>query len=370
MSAIPRERILKRTVLLAGLPDYSTWRVSAGWLYMNRVGDATATFATIGDRLAADDDTDIDLFDNDDLFDATDADDPLNDLDDANDGGFLPGSIGQRLFGGDDFDLGWHSGLEVRVARLPDEHVINANEDLTGPYRLPWFLSGGLYGGFEFRYFQVNGWEQAHAFDIDDDDLLGGTSPIQVGRDGRVVVRQDSVLLNGEANLLSPTSKPGLYLVYGFRYLRLEEDFDAVFTDVSQTDAASIGLRVDNDLYGFQIGVIHDAYYGPLSLSGFGKVGLFGVDSDAGFSLDSDIDYSKQKDGIGIGMVAELGLTARCLVTRSLSIESGYRVMLVSGVALASDQLDGANLATGDFRPNDDGDAFYHGATLNVTYRY
>jgi len=360
----------------------SAWEVRGGWLYLERTGGNGSIFST-GDRDGDgvdDDDTDTDLFDNDDDIDLTDADDGDNDNDDLNDVGFDNGTIGNRLLGGDDFDLGYASGWEVSMLRLPTAmgggalgcgsacgcgQPVGCGDCCCGA------AGAGAGCGMELRYFQLEGWDDTRTLVLDDDDTLGGINPIQIGRDATAAVRYDSDLYNAEINLLRAAIRPGVYLIGGFRYVRLEETLGARLTDVGDTDVASFGYDLENDLYGGQLGALIDlGQRGPLTVRAFGKAGIYGVDSDSDFGLDSDIDIASRSSDSGVAFVGELGLTGGYALTNNLSIESGYRLLWIDGVALATEQVDSTNFQNGAYNLNNDGDVFYHGVTASAVYRW
>ncbi len=179
---------------------------------------------------------------------------------------------------------------------------------------------GGGCGGLlaEVRYWQVD------SFDADLSTEFENTAQ---------AFSYSTRIYNFEANLLLGADSP-IRLLGGIRYIRLEED----------TSAAEAGIgaifRTSNDLYGLQLGAEADLYqnnsFGPLALRGFCKAGIYAANSNAAFDCGClAVDTRKDREAY----VVETGLTAGFQPVDWLSLDAGYRVVWLDGVALAGEQF-------------------------------
>lgn len=141
-------------------------------------------------------------------------------------------------------------------------------------------------------------------------------------------------IYNTEINLLTGGDSWYRFLG-GFRYIRYEED--TTFTEVGLSDSA----RTDNDLWGLQLGTEIDLYrnntFGPLAFRGFCKGGIFAANS--GSQLASTFNASSanvRKDREA--WLVEAGLIGGFQPCCWLSLDFGYRVLWLDGIALAGEQ--------------------------------
>jgi len=178
-----------------------------------------------------------------------------------------------------------------------------------------------------------------------------------------------SDLLNWEINGRYRIAE-GLAVLAGFRYLEIDERFEA------ELPGAAIPFDYEaltrNRLYGAQIG--GDAILwqgcGPLSVQAEGRAGVYGnsIAQDSMFSTGV-ATLPAQGRKTFTSLVGEVALTARYTITDRLAIRGGYRLLWVDGVALATDQIAASNFVTSS-GINATGDVFYHGAFTGLNYEW
>lgn len=209
-------------------------------------------------------------------------------------------------------------------------------------------------------------------------------------------VQRDWEVHNVELNLLgfnycSPCSRWRMGWLAGVRYLRFTEDFlystdpvDYVFT--GDPNEMHYGIEVENNLIGFQVGGRLERCCGRAwSVYADTRVGVFGnyieqsssVYGANGPAYVSDptnpfygcpVCVSSDKDDVSL--VGELILGLDWRVTCHWSVGVGYRVMGVSGVALATNQVPVDHIALLHSLESVDsnGDLILHGGFLKVEY--
>ncbi|MCY2988118.1 MAG: hypothetical protein NTY19_09685 [Planctomycetota bacterium] len=250
-----------------------------------------------------------------------------------------------------DFQFGFDAGLDVSVTR----------QSTNGP-------------GIEFRYFGVEPWNATTTTPTTVGDWLTiNTARLFEKEAGNTIdARCRAELQNFEINGRLPLHER-LTMLVGFRYLELDERFDATLPGAEIPFAYEAITR--NRLYGVQFGgqaVVWDVG-GPLSIEGVGKAGVFAncAAQDSAFRIVPPIGPENVASAHGqansTAFVGELGLQANYHLTERLSLRGGYRLLWVDGVALATDQVGVSDFIFG--RGLDaSGDAFYHGAFVGLQY--
>jgi hypothetical protein len=138
--------------------------------------------------------------------------------------------------------------------------------------------------------------------------------------------------------------------------------------------AAQDEVRTDttNDLVGFQLGAIASVWNrgGRLRLDAIAKGGIYGVDADQRtadvLGTENDPGFSVSAERNGVAFVGEFGLNAVAEVTKHLSIQAGYNVFLLTGVALAPDQWDNTDLTIPVANIDTQGTLVAHGGTVGI----
>ncbi|MCA9237008.1 MAG: hypothetical protein KDA44_16155 [Planctomycetales bacterium] len=178
----------------------------------------------------------------------------------------------------------------------------------------------------------------------------------------------------------------------GFRYLQLDESF-MYGVDYDNVDAAypapidgfmNYNAQVTNDLYGFQLGC-NGMYrigckWGVHLSSNFG---LYGNDIDVhqyfqfpstGMLryIQSGQSFDARASKTDVAMIGELRLGASYQYSCHCRLYGGWRVLGISGVALATDQVPGAFIDAPQMNSyvNSNGSLILHGMQAGVEWNY
>jgi hypothetical protein len=97
-----------------------------------------------------------------------------------------------------------------------------------------------------------------------------------------------------------------------------------------------------------------------------GKAGIFGNQAAQNSSYSTGlVTLPATGDASLAAFIGELGINGTCQLTGSLALRAGYRLLWVTDVALASDQLPVSDFANSSGF-NGTGDVFYHGAFVGL----
>ena len=158
---------------------------------------------------------------------------------------------------------------------------------------------------------------------------------------------------------------PRFTMLAGFRFLELRE----VASLVGITPQAVLGTsaKVNNDLYGFQIGgnLTVGRQISPFYIDSFLKAGVYSNHAERGITDfgPGGTTYDEVKRH-HVAFVGEVGAMPTYRFSNYLSAFGGYEFLCVQGVALAADQLGStAPLRTAKT-------AFYHGARVGLEARW
>ena len=175
----------------------------------------------------------------------------------------------------------------------------------------------------------------------------------------------------------------------GIRYIDYSEnflfttDFDDTIFDGDATEA-SYAVNLDNDLIGFQIGsAINYCVTQRFSTYAIGRVGVYNnhirqfqqiygsagpVTVNSGPNTGSIYSVSSQSDELAV--VGQLDFGVRWNINRSWSLDAGYRIVGLSGVAIAEDNVQQANFQDlqGIADIQSQGAVVLHGGYAGVTY--
>jgi hypothetical protein len=172
-------------------------------------------------------------------------------------------------------------------------------------------------------------------------------------------ISYDSSLNSIEANVMRRT--PSQFKIFaGARFIDFREDYDNLNTTTSDSNR----FIVENQLMGFQIGALRDAWQLNkwLSLEPYGNAGVY-----LNNFKREDLAFvgSARTDAVGrfteMAFVGEAGLNAIVRINRCLALRAGYQAMVLDRVGQALD----ASLAPG-LNPQN---VVFQGARFGVEYR-
>jgi hypothetical protein len=174
-----------------------------------------------------------------------------------------------------------------------------------------------------------------------------------------------SDLYNFEFNVLKQVT-PWLRPLAGFRYLRYQESCLVDFDFAGPNTLA--GTLTQNDLYGVQIGCEADLL--PASprfqLEAVAKTGIYGSYSQSRALLFRPAGSTVLGNERSVAtFVGEFGLNASLMLRRWLSLEAGYRVLFLDGIALAGEQFSTTSMVVPVTNMNQ-GDVILHGFNVGL----
>lgn len=179
-------------------------------------------------------------------------------------------------------------------------------------------------------------------------------------------------LFNSELNFRYAVNDR-LSLLAGFRWIELSETFKADVPLPLGGSFSQYHISANNHLYGGQLGVEGTLWRaGGFHIDGFGKAGLFANPARQTITTESLLFpvSSLSASNSTLAFAGELALNASYDVTRWLTIQAGYEVFWLTGIALAPNQLTVNNLATNQAGINTNGSIFYHGAYAGLQIRW
>ncbi len=208
---------------------------------------------------------------------------------------------------------------------------------------------------------------------------------------------QDAKFATGPCCLTAPSCGSRLNLTWlgGFRYFRFTDNFlyasstDDAFINRSATDMY-YEVNTTNDLFGFQFGSRADYCLGKrLNVYGSAKVGVYnnrstlysrlGTDTDNAYLNDTrppvnpnnGVDYLFNETKNDIAILSELGSGFGYRLSPKWTATVGYRVVAVSGVATAPDNVRSTFANYDAIRDFDNrGSLILHGMNLGAIYNY
>ena len=197
--------------------------------------------------------------------------------------------------------------------------------------------------------------------DIDPGTSVPGTDLI-FAAPGDGFSSYDSELFSAEFNARRRYSDY-FTILGGFRYLNLNEEL--LIGTVDTLPDLGAQTEVDNNLYGFQIGIDSVIYQsGYWNINAIGKAGIYYNDIDRDIVLMGDpipgtVRVSDDDDTEAF--VGQAELSATYWITENFGLRGGYQVIWLDGVALAPAQLRGIGEG-GEI--DSSSSPFYHGALV------
>lgn len=303
------------------------------------------------------------------------------------------GNYAARVMGSEAAGMNWSAGYELRLGRHfgcsnwawevdywavrgTNEHTVT-NQGLVGQLDTPLDANfqGLTYNGSNVDDYYNNA--QAHrlqrSFDFYNVELN---------------VFQDPTLYTG--NYYGGNVTFGA--LAGFRYFKFREALDFASDPTDQVfdgspDELHYNVDVDNNLIGAQIGMIMNYNWDRLNLYAKTKFGAYGnaisqhsimyggagtayIDNALSPNNGRLFDVSRNNKG-RVSFLGEIDLGAGYQVSRHFAVNVGYRVVAVSGVALATEQIpqNFEDLDIVSSTPSN-GDVILHGGYLGGTFRW
>lgn len=217
-------------------------------------------------------------------------------------------------------------------------------------------IESRFFGGLEF--------EDEQSWNTSNDWGFGNIPDWSNGNAVMVDAVYNSRLNSAEVNLRSAPYRSITFLM-GFRWLELNEDFTAN-ADILGSPV-NFRLDTDNNLYGGQIGADANLLQnrGPFTANAWIKAGVYGNDADSSFSLQTPgPDFSNSASNGQVAFVGDMAISGSYALNDWLALRTGYQLLWVEGVAIASDQITASNLVLGNI--DSEGEAFYHGALVSL----
>ncbi|MCA9214498.1 MAG: hypothetical protein KDB27_15610 [Planctomycetales bacterium] len=184
-----------------------------------------------------------------------------------------------------------------------------------------------------------------------------------------------SALDNGELNVrkrfVSANCIVHSSAMVGVRYLRVAEEL--VFNTAAPNGFLNYEVQTDNDLVGAQIGGDMMICISPrFKIGGDIDAGIYGTNSsqrtNAVFGGGALAELERAND---VAFVSEAGLNGVFQVTPRLNLRAGYQVLYVTGVATAIENFNTESpFAARNAFINNNGDLFYHGASLGFEFTW
>jgi len=244
--------------------------------------------------------------------------------------------------------------------------------------------------------------------DFGDIDYDGGDGNAIFNTAAAHRLRFDYDLHNVEVNLLGNYGGPlgcgrvgycgtgcgerwGFGWLAGFRYINYTEDwlFSADLDDTTfDNEADQLNYEVDlqNNMFGFQLGLGLDYCITPkFQAYVIGKAGIFGNAIDMqqriyGTGGDATLNtgpfagevYDTDADDFNLSMCSQIDLGGRYAINQNWSLDLGWRVLALAGVAIAEDNVAQGNLqnvdGTSDIQTSSS--VILHGGYAGLTYAW
>ncbi|MEX2113091.1 MAG: hypothetical protein WD845_07885 [Pirellulales bacterium] len=249
------------------------------------------------------------------------------------------------LLNSNDFNFNWATGADVQVTRRVDRTC--------------------ALDGLDVRYFGVQSWQANTSLDTAGPWQFPNSDSSLPAAEFDSVYR--SQLYSVEANAHHNIDCTGLTWLAGARWLQLNDQLNIVATDSVATDYRT---TTQNKLYGAQIGMIVRAVPddSPITLRWTSKAGVYGSATRNYWSADSTF---LSADGQGqLAFVGDVNVTAAVALSDHVSLQGGYQLLWIEGVAVAGDQFAVMQESTTQDGINSAGGAFFQGATASINVRW
>ncbi|MEZ6063243.1 MAG: hypothetical protein R3C19_23090 [Planctomycetaceae bacterium] len=252
-----------------------------------------------------------------------------------------------------DFNPGWAAGMDLGLTR---HRAFDSATDL------------------EFRFFNVDDWSDSRTLRLNGNPLVIHTNPQTFVTGGRDVTSvYSSRLMSVEANARRCIGSRTT-LLYGLRYMQLNERLLNRLTSGPGVGDILFTVAADNDLIGLQTGLVCDLLAGcDCCVQFYGKAGLYLNDAGQFSSLTNfsapATTFTANGDQLSVAGSGEFGIVARRRLCNNLSLQAGYHVLGLHGVATAPGQLSRSGFLTGTGLDRND-TVMFHGASLQLLLAY
>jgi hypothetical protein len=219
----------------------------------------------------------------------------------------------------------------------------------------------------DFRYFGVQSW-QADASVVASSfwrfpNSVGSILP------ARIDSSYESQLYSFELNARRNSSYSWLTWLAGFRWLQLNDQLNLRETSAS-SQVFNYLTTTRNNLYGAQLGaitrILDDG--GPLTISCASKAGIYGNAAANHWNVGSVFLSADQRNQVAF--VGDINALALYKISDHISLQGGYQLLWIQGVAVAGDQLAVMHQSTTKDGINSAGGAFFHGATAGLSFTW
>ncbi|MBI1247938.1 hypothetical protein GC197_08880 [bacterium] len=211
-----------------------------------------------------------------------------------------------------------------------------------------------------------------NATGIASDNVQPDVEPIELRADGITIVSPTETFTlgystefqTGELNAKYYLNDWSLNLLGGFRWVDVNEQFSSFITNTS----THFDYSTTNRMYGGQFGIEsqHWLGYGVMRLDLGLKGGIY--QNHSTFQTTPVGAISASDSGNGIAWLGEANIGLTMPIFRHGCLRAGYRAYHMTGLAIAADQLNAADLTVGTAQINQDGQALYHGVSLGFEY--
>ncbi len=272
-------------------------------------------------------------------------------------------------------------------------------ETLASTNDLDFPFSGGLRAYVGHRFCGCWAWELGYfgLFDATASTTITGdiTLPGDLGPGTNVFFGADTLtydytsrLHGGELNFVcccsccetscDPCAVPrchSIEWIYGLRYLRVDESLtiSGERLEVGGLETGSYNVRASNDLYGAQFGLRLRHCWGPWSLEGTGKLGIYGNDANTSQVLTDFPAFTLRQTSASdsdVALLAELNATLVRQISDHWFVRGGYNLIWIDGIALAPDQLDFTLASTSGTTIDTGNTMFLHGVNVGIEARW
>ena len=130
----------------------------------------------------------------------------------------------------------------------------------------------------------------------------------------------------------------------GFRWVNLEDAATLAVTPTGAPQASTYSARTSSNLFAGQVGVRGRMAFERWAVEGFSKIGIAGTALSQSQSLfdafasEAPLRQPQSGTAVGMGMVADMNLTAVYRIDDVWGLRVGYNLLWLTGVALAPDQ--------------------------------
>jgi len=162
----------------------------------------------------------------------------------------------------------------------------------------------------------------------------------------------------------------------GFRWANLADAAVLSMPHGTSPQASTYSVNTSSNLFAAQVGTRGRMAFERWALEGWMKIGIAGTTLSQSQTMFDAISPSKpfrlptSSDTVGMGMIADMNLSAVYRLDEVWGLRVGYNLMWLTGVALAPDQWDFTPNQAGGTGINGSGSVFLSGANLGLEARF